>query len=656
MRLCAHVRLLSGIAKHLCRYGFMEHISRLNDMPLEYSIHIKRKHICSVHLLELWRNSIKGTILQCFSCLQLSTLESECKNTKNYSYCKIFCGFLRYSCVNRNNNILEVKGLSIAFEGRKVVEDLSFTLGRGETLGIVGESGSGKSVSTLALMGLLPTKASITGSALLEGTELLALDEEQMRKVRGKRISMIFQEPMTSLNPVQKCGEQVVEMMRAHGETGDEREKVIALFKEVLLPRPEKIFDSYPHEISGGQKQRVMIAMALINHPDIIVADEPTTALDVTVQKTILELLKQLQQKYGTSIIFITHDLGVISQIADRIMVMYRGKVVEQGLAKDILHNPKEPYTKGLLACRPPLDSRPERLPTVEEFLNETGKESKHEIVTPASRAHNLTVAQPLITVKDLTVEYTLKKSIFGKPLQTLKGVDGISFDIMEGETLGLVGESGCGKSTLGRALLRLIDHSAGNISYRGTSLDKMSSKEMRALRPKLQIIFQDPYSSLNPRITIGDAIAEPLKVHRGILKNQSNPKDAVLELMEQVGLQADWYNRYPHEFSGGQRQRVCIARALILQPELVVCDESVSALDVSVQAQVLNLLNDLKRQYHYTYLFITHDLSVVKFLSDRIMVMQKGKIVEYGTPEEIFHNPQTNYTQTLIDAIPRID
>ena len=477
-----------------------------------------------------------------------------------------------------------------------------------------------------------------------------------MREVRGKRISMIFQEPMTSLNPVQKCGEQVVEMMRAHGETGDEREKVIALFKEVLLPRPEKIFDSYPHEISGGQKQRVMIAMALINHPDIIVADEPTTALDVTVQKTILELLKQLQQKYGTSIIFITHDLGVISQIADRIMVMYRGKVVEQGLAKDILHNPKEPYTKGLLACRPPLDSRPERLPTVEEFLNETEKESKNEIVTPTSPAHNLTAAQPLITVKDLTVEYTLKKSIFGKPLQTLKGVDGISFDIMEGETLGLVGESGCGKSTLGRALLRLIDHSAGNISYRGTSLDKMSSKEMRALRPKLQIIFQDPYSSLNPRITIGDAIAEPLKVHRGILNNQSNPKDAVLELMEQVGLQADWYNRYPHEFSGGQRQRVCIARALILQPELVVCDESVSALDVSVQAQVLNLLNDLKRQYHYTYLFITHDLSVVKFLSDRIMVMQKGKIVEYGTPEEIFHNPQTNYTQTLIDAIPRID
>ena len=655
MRLCAHVRLLSGIAKHLCRYGFMEHISRLNDMPLEYSIHIKRKHICSVHLLELWRNSIKGTILQCFSCLQLSTLESECKNTKNYSYCKIFCGFLRYSCVNRNNNILEVKGLSIAFEGRKVVEDLSFTLGRGETLGIVGESGSGKSVSTLALMGLLPTKASITGSALLEGTELLALDEEQMREVRGKRISMIFQEPMTSLNPVQKCGEQVVEMMRAHGETGDEREKVIALFKEVLLPRPEKIFDSYPHEISGGQKQRVMIAMALINHPDIIVADEPTTALDVTVQKTILELLKQLQQKYGTSIIFITHDLGVISQIADRIMVMYRGKVVEQGLAKDILHNPKEPYTKGLLACRPPLDSRPERLPTVEEFLNETEKESKNEIVTPTSPAHNLTAAQPLITVKDLTVEYTLKKSIFGKPLQTLKGVDGISFDIMEGETLGLVGESGCGKSTLGRALLRLIDHSAGNISYRGTSLDKMSSKEMRALRPKLQIIFQDPYSSLNPRLTVGQAIMEPLSVYaKGT--STSRRREKVKELMSRVGLEPAWYDRYPHEFSGGQRQRVCIARALVLNPELVICDESVSALDVSVQAQVLNLLNELKADYGYTYIFISHDLSVVHFISDRIMVMRAGKMIELADADKLFNKPESDYTRQLIDAIPRIE
>ncbi len=556
--------------------------------------------------------------------------------------------------MNKDNTILEVKDLSVAFDGRTVVEGLNLTLERGKTLGIVGESGSGKSVSTMAMMGLLPKNATVSGSALLDGTELLTLDEEGFRGIRGKRISMIFQEPMTSLNPVQKCGEQVLEM-------GGDRERVIELFKEVLLPRPEKIFDSYPHELSGGQKQRVMIAMALINNPDIIIADEPTTALDVTVQKTILDLLKSLQEKFGISIIFITHDLGVIAQIADDILVMYRGKMVEQGPAKELLHHPKEPYTQGLLACRPPLDSRPERLPTVEDFL----KGERIDDATTDDTGHLSPLTShlsPLIEVRDLDVTYTLKRSLFGKPLQTLKGVDGISFDIMEGETLGLVGESGCGKSTLGRALLRLIDHSAGNILYRGQSLDTLSANEMRALRPKLQIIFQDPYSSLNPRITIGDAIAEPLKVHRKTLNTQNTPitqntlKETVLSLMEQVGLQPDWYSRYPHELSGGQRQRVCIARALILQPELVVCDESVSALDVSVQAQVLNLLNNLKRRYHYTYLFITHDLSVVKFLSDRIMVMQKGKIVESGTPDDLFRNPQTAYTRTLLEAIPRID
>ncbi len=556
--------------------------------------------------------------------------------------------------MNKDNTILEVKDLSVAFDGRTVVERLNLTLERGKTLGIVGESGSGKSVSTMAMMGLLPKNATVSGSALLDGTELLTLDEEGFRGIRGKRISMIFQEPMTSLNPVQKCGEQVLEM-------GGDRERVIELFKEVLLPRPEKIFDSYPHELSGGQKQRVMIAMALINNPDIIIADEPTTALDVTVQKTILDLLKSLQEKFGISIIFITHDLGVIAQIADDILVMYRGKMVEQGPAKELLHHPKEPYTQGLLACRPPLDSRPERLPTVEDFL----KGERNDDATTDDTGHLSPFTShlsPLIEVRDLDVTYTLKRSLFGKPLQTLKGVDGISFDIMEGETLGLVGESGCGKSTLGRALLRLIDHSAGNILYRGQSLDTLSANEMRALRLKLQIIFQDPYSSLNPRITIGDAIAEPLKVHRKTLNTQNTPitqntlKETVLSLMEQVGLQPDWYSRYPHELSGGQRQRVCIARALILQPELVVCDESVSALDVSVQAQVLNLLNDLKRRYHYTYLFITHDLSVVKFLSDRIMVMQKGKIVESGTPDDLFRNPQTAYTRTLLEAIPRID
>lgn len=557
------------------------------------------------------------------------------------------------------NTILEVKNLSVAFSGRTVVEGLTLTLMRGETLGIVGESGSGKSVSTMALLGLLPKNATVTGQAMLDGINLLEQNEEQMRSIRGRRISMIFQEPMTSLNPVQKCGEQVMEMMKAHANSelkiqdSELKQRVISLFTEVLLPRPEKIFDSYPHEISGGQKQRVMIAMALINNPDIIIADEPTTALDVTVQKTILELLKSLQSKYGISIIFITHDLGVISQIADRILVMYRGKMIEEGPASQILLHPTEPYTQGLLACRPPLDSRPKRLPTVDEFLSGSVG-SDNDYSTPTAEPS----LQPLISVRNLDVTYTLKKSLFGKPLQTLKGVDNISFDIFEGETLGLVGESGCGKSTLGRAMLRLIENSAGSVSYRGTPLSELSAKQMRSLRPKLQIIFQDPYSSLNPRITVGETIAEPLKVHRSSISSSSSSSSITSitkDLMQQVGLNPDWYNRYPHELSGGQRQRVCIARALILQPELVVCDESVSALDVSVQAQVLNLLNDLKDRYHYTYLFITHDLSVVHYMADRIMVMQKGKIVESGTPDDLFKNPQTDYTRMLIDSIPRI-
>lgn len=564
------------------------------------------------------------------------------------------------------DSVLEVRDLSVSFDQRCVLEGVSYTLRRGETLGIVGESGSGKSVGTLALMGLLPPNASTTGTAMLGDTNLLTLSEQEQRTIRGKRIAMIFQEPMTSLNPVQRCGEQVMEMMRAHpnekcGMRNEElKARTIELFREVRLPRPEKIFDAYPHEISGGQKQRVMIAMALANDPDILIADEPTTALDVTVQRTILELLRQLQQRHGTSIIFITHDLGVIAQVADRIMVMYRGHVVEEGSAADILRHPREPYTQGLLACRPPLDSHPHRLPTVEEYLNRSedgSRKSEFQQPTPTSDLRPpISDLQPptsaLITVHDLSVTYTLKRSLFGRPLQTLKGVDGITFDIHEGETLGLVGESGCGKSTLGRALLRLIDHSAGSIAYRGTPLDQLSHHQMRALRPKLQIIFQDPYSSLNPRITIGDAIAEPLRVHKGA---KGSERTTVLELMQHVGLQPDWYNRYPHELSGGQRQRVCIARALILQPELVVCDESVSALDVSVQAQVLNLLNDLKERFHYTYLFITHDLSVVHYMADRIMVMRQGRIVETGTPDELFHNPQTDYTRTLLDAIPRI-
>ncbi len=560
--------------------------------------------------------------------------------------------------------MLEINDLCVDFcsEGswRNVVDHVSYTLMRGRTLGIVGESGSGKSVSSMALMGLLPSNARVSGTARFHAAEgkdvdLLRLPEKELRTYRGSRISMVFQEPMTSLNPVRRCGAQVVEMLRLHEDIGNDeaRERVIELFKEVLLPRPEKIFDSYPHEISGGQKQRVMIAMALVCHPDIVIADEPTTALDVTVQKTILELLRQLQQRHNIGVIFISHDLGVIAQIADDVAVMYHGRIVEQGPVGQILHHPQHPYTQGLLACRPPLEGRPLHLPTVAEFMQrqEDAPSEPSAPQTPAAPVPADTPsAVPLLQVRDLEVAYTLKKSVFGRPLQQLMAVDHVSFDVMQGETLGLVGESGCGKTTLGRTLLHLVDAASGSIVYKGQRLDQLTQRQMRTLRPKMQIIFQDPYSSLNPRITIGDAILEPLQVY-----GKKGGKDRVVELMEQVGLEADWYERYPHELSGGQRQRVCIARALILDPELVVCDESVSALDVSVQAQVLNLLNDLKRSYGYTYIFISHDLSVVRFLSDRIMVMRQGRIVESGPADELYRNPQQEYTRMLIDAIPRV-
>ena len=504
--------------------------------------------------------------------------------------------------------------------------------------------------------------------------DLLSLSEDGLRRHRGNDISMIFQEPMTSLNPVQRCGKQVMEMLRLHEKVSTEeaRRRVIELFEEVQLPRPEKIFDSYPHEISGGQKQRVMIAMALVCHPQIIIADEPTTALDVMVQKAILDLLRSLQKKYNIGVIFITHDLGVMAQIADDIAVMYHGEIVEQGIARDVLEHPQHPYTQGLLACRPPLDSRPYRLPTVADYMCDTTPtnataDPSHAVKTASNattRDANEVIADdkqncdnervPLISVHDLHVDFTLKKSLFGKPKQILHAVDGLTFDIMQGETLGLVGGSGCGKTTLGRTLLHLIDSTSGTIAYQGKTLDRFDSSQMRHLRTKLQIIFQDPYSSLNPHITVGEAIMEPLRVH-GMKSSDSERRDAVIELMQQVGLSPEHFDRYPHEFSGGQRQRVCIARALILQPELVVCDESVSALDVSVQAQVLNLLNDLKRHYGYTYLFITHDMAVVHYLADRIIVMESGRIVETGTPEEIFTTPQHPYTKKLIESIPRI-
>ena len=439
-------------------------------------------------------------------------------------------------------NNLQVNNLTVSFDGRRVVDGVSFTLERGRTLGIVGESGSGKSVTSLSLMGLLPHNASVSGSAKLGDNELLTLDEEGFRAVRGKRIAMIFQEPMTSLNPVQRCGRQVVEMLRLHEDVSHEeaRQRTLELFKEVMLPRPEKIFDSYPHEISGGQKQRVMIAMALICHPDIVIADEPTTALDVTVQKTILDLLRQLQHKHDISIIFISHDLGVIAQIADDIAVMYHGKIVEQGTAASVLHTPSHPYTRGLLACRPPIDSRPRRLPTVADFLD--GKNDIQELSGQKESQENSSNPEnqkkkeetPLLSVKGLDVTFDLEKNFFGRPRKQLKAVDGISFDVYRGETLGLVGESGCGKTTLGRSILRLIDSASGSITYDGQRLDQLSPSRMRQLRPRLQIIFQDPYSSLNPRMTVGQAIMEPLQVYKsamGIAASEIKPK--VLKLME---------------------------------------------------------------------------------------------------------------------------
>lgn len=553
-----------------------------------------------------------------------------------------------------SNNLLEIDDLCVEFKSddgwRRVVDKVSYSLRRGETLGIVGESGSGKSVSSLAIMDLLPSNARVSGTIRMldaEGKPVVPVE-------LGRNVAMVFQEPMTSLNPVQKCGAQVVEMLRQHEhvDADEAKKRVVEMFREVLLPRPEKIFDSYPHEISGGQKQRVMIAMALICHPDLIIADEPTTALDVTVQKTILELMRQLQQKYGMGILFISHDLGVVAQISDHVAVMYHGQIVEQGTKDQVLYHPQHPYTQGLLACRPPLDSRPEHLPTVKEFLE--GKIPSEAPLDDRVGEKLQGEKEVLLKVRNINVTYTLKKNLLGKPLQQLKGVDGISFDVYRGETLGLVGESGCGKTTLGRAILRLVDSQSDCLEFDGHRLDMLSASAMRKLRPKIQIIFQDPYSSLNPRITIGEAILEPLRNYN-MYKDDEERRRQVMDMMDRVDLARDWFDRYPHQLSGGQRQRVCIARALVLRPELVICDESVSALDVSVQAQVLNLLNDLKSHYGFTYVFISHDLSVVRYFSDRIMVMEKGRIVESGLADDLFANPQEPYTQKLIAAIPKV-
>ena len=564
--------------------------------------------------------------------------------------------------------LLSIRNLKVSFKHEnqwvEAVHGIDLDVFAGKTLGLVGESGSGKSVSSLAVMRLLNEKTSRieADSIQIEGEEIKGFSESQMAEVRGKRIAMIFQEPMTSLNPVYKCGYQVTEMILQHETVSkaEAKKRVIELFKQVMLPRPEAIYDSYPHELSGGQKQRVMIAMAIACHPKLLIADEPTTALDVTVQKEILKLLRRLQAETGMGMIFITHDLGVVSEIADDVAVMHNGEIMERGTVQDILTHPQHPYTQGLLACRPPMNVRLKRLPIVKEFLDgqwQGGKEQilhDLQITTEERQSHlqQLYSKEPLLRVEGLKTWYPLRKGVFGRVYDHVKAVDDVSLVVYEGETLGLVGESGCGKTTLGRSILRLAEPTGGKVWFNGIEVTALEGQALRDFRKQAQIVFQDPYSSLNPRITIGEAIIEPMLVH-GIEKDKKKSRGLACDLLEQVGLQASHYDRYPHEFSGGQRQRICIARALAVNPRLVICDESVSALDVSVQAQVLNLLNRLKEECHLTYIFISHDLSVVRFLSDRVVVMYNGKPVEMNDADELFEHPQNDYTKKLIEALP---
>ena len=561
--------------------------------------------------------------------------------------------------------LLEIENLSVDFRsgGQDIpaVSNISLTVNRGELLALVGESGSGKSVTALSVLQLLPIPPARirSGKIIFHGQQninLLSAAEKALEQIRGNKIAMIFQEPMTSLNPVMSCGKQVSEALLIHKKISPKKAKkeAIDLFLQVELPQPELLYDRFPHQLSGGQKQRVMIAMAMSCSPDLLICDEPTTALDVTVQKSILQLIKKIQRFNNMGVLFISHDLGVVAEIADSIVVMYKGKIVEKGTSGQIFKHPGHPYTRALLACRPALHTRKERLPVVSDFMEadpETG-DLQNSAIPDFPKKLPAQNNIPLLAARNLCVHFPVKKNFFGKTLQKVKAVENVSFEIFEGETVGLVGGSGSGKTTLGRTLLYLITPTAGTILYGGRDIASFSEKERRNWRKEIQIIFQDPYSSLDPRQKIGDAIAEPLRVHHPGLSH-SKRTAIVYDLLRKVNLREEHYYRYPHEFSGGQRQRVVIARALVLQPSLIVCDESISALDVSVQAQIINLLNDLKKEYAFTTLFISHDLSVVRYISDRIIVMHKGEIIESGAAEEICLNPRQEYTRELLSAIP---
>lgn len=604
--------------------------------------------------------------------------------------------------------VLDVSGLKTTFRTEEgvvtAVRDASFRIPVGRTLGLVGESGSGKSVTSLSILRLLPDRVARVESGEIRflGRDLLGLAEREMLEIRGAKIAMIFQEPMTSLNPVFTVGEQVMEAIRIHQKvpTREAKERTVQLFREVGIPDPEQRVGMYPHEMSGGQQQRVMIAMALSCNPELLIADEPTTALDVTIQAQILELLRNLQRARGMSILFITHDLGVISEIADEVAVMYRGRIVEHGPVVDVFERPRHPYTKGLLACRPRLSTRDRRLPVVSDFMevretpsgeveilerrtggataasananaatldvsaNANASAPEHDGVRGAEldeargakdhapRARLESADSPLLSVRDLCVSFPIKKGILQRVVGQIHAVDHVSFDVHEGKTLGLVGESGCGKTTTGRAILRLIPLTGGEVLFRGRDLAQFSKEELRLARREMQIVFQDPYGSLNPRLTVETALTEPMEVH-GIGSSRSDRRDRAVALLGEVGLDERHLRRFPHEFSGGQRQRLCIARALSVDPHFIICDESVSSLDVSVQAQILNLLRSLQAKRNLTYVFISHDLAVVKFMADTIAIMNAGKIVEIGPAAAIYESPREDYTKRLLSAIP---